>query len=70
MIYTNIHLRNFADTICYFHEKTALTTIIILEISVILFRGNSSFNFHIFFNICEFLDIDLIKSLVLLHSSS
>ena len=45
-------------------------------ISIILFRGDSpcqsKFDFHVFFIIIIwfFLDLDLIKSMILLHSSS
>ena len=42
MIYINIRLRNLVDNIYYFQEKKALTTIIMLGIYIILFRGNSS----------------------------
>ena len=34
--------KKIVDDIYYFHEKTALTTIIMLGISIVLFGGNSS----------------------------
>ena len=44
MFYTDIHLRKFADNSFYFQKKKkiAATAIVMVSISIILFRGNSS----------------------------
>ena len=56
-------------------RKTVLTTIVTLETSIVLFKGNFSSQLNLIFIYflsysSEILVIDPIKSLILLHSSS
>ena len=64
------------NKIFYFQVKLDLTAIAMIGISiVVLFRGNSSSELSLIFiffstKLLQFLVIDLIKSLILLHSFS
>ena len=71
IIYTDIHLTKHVDNICYFYKK-APTTIAMVGISNILFKGNLSSELNLIFiyfssKLFEFLVIDLITSLILIH---
>ena len=48
IIYTNIQLRKFVDDICYLHKK-APTTIMMIGVSIVIFRGNSSSELNLSF---------------------
>ena len=49
IIYIDIGLRKLGYNICYFHEKQALATVIMLEIFIVLFRSNSSSQLNLTF---------------------
>ena len=72
-IYANIHLRILVNSIYHFHEKQLKQPLSCQEF-LYLFRGNSSSKLNLIFIYFylnhQFVVIDLIKFLILLHSSS
>ena len=71
MFYTDIHLKTLCRYLLF--SKKALATITITRISIVLFRGylssESSLIFIHFSSQSDFLVTNLIKSLILIHSS-